>query len=89
METDERLFSIEFGEAVLEDVSLTEIRNFLNEKAGYYEIDRLVRLLEKENRINDKFYLPRIVKKGFQNYWHTPTKEFVENSIHCCFWRTK
>jgi hypothetical protein len=86
---DERLFTVEVGEDVIENASLNEVLAFLAEKASDYNITWLVKHIKDESRLNQEFYLPRLEKKDFDDNWYTPTEEYIKNSIHCCFWRTR
>jgi hypothetical protein len=88
MEQDERLFTLEIENDVLENKSIAELEIFLREKFSSYKIAWLIEDMKGENRINHKWCFPGLEKMDFINYWHTSNKEYKENTIHCCFWRT-
>jgi hypothetical protein len=65
-------------DAGLENAAIDEIRVFLNETANDYKTDRLIGFIEEEEEINDKFYLPRRVKNGFYDFWHTLPEDYLK-----------
>jgi hypothetical protein len=56
MEQDERLFTLEIENDVLENSTIDEIEKFLNEKFNNYRIVGLIEDMKKVDKINDKWY---------------------------------